>query len=854
MGPGVLASSFRQGFGRLGGGEFPNTDSLRGLFGSLGPVLARWRSGAEAEAASPASAPGRDLPLAVSASASRSTYEFGRPAVVFSVSVAGGASSPASPWGRMPSAAPGTGSLLDVWPGFASAGGDSQVRVYGEFSQLVGVTLSLSPLVCDPVAAASPSWVACTAPASPGAGFVALSVGSSAGSQLVVDGSWLGEALQFEYVVPGSVLSAWPRPLTWRGGDVVWLASTGVRPDLALGGCVLGGSPAGPSAVAASSALVACELPGVSSAPGDAVLALAPSAGQVPPVSALRVALVEALSFASVSPGAVSADGGTRVELEGVQPGDVADASCWLGTLGPLAGQWSGGGRLSCVSPAVFGGGQSAGIVLYGVGVGPAKHTQAGATQSVFPSAVGADLVAWPPVVVSPHGGAVSVLGWDGAGAFAGVAVSCDLGAGDARVLGSASPAPFVGVSCVLPGHAVGFTTLGLVDASGVPVAGSQVEVSYVASPAVVSAQPSGLWSVGGAPVVVTGSGFVPTASPACVFGGSAAGGVLVSSVLAVCEAPVSAPGASEVGVAGMLGPGASFEFWPGAGVVQSSAPSEGAVVGGTSVTVLGAGLPARGALECWFGSVRVSASWLSGGGVQCSSPAGASSGSVVPVLVGAGGGTQFADGSGAHTYTGPSFGLSVAASAASLSVGELLACPPGLGGLSCVSGPPGFAVVRLGAASAGSLLATAGADDVYGDAVLTLRLPARVLGAGPGRAPVFGGAVVSVLGSGLGLSWESGMAVDGCVFGPAPPVAGAVVSSALVMCESPPASLVGGALSVALGTQPRHRPATPVRASSAGAPTCARTFKVSSGKPTRSAHPHASAPARASTHRSAGG
>jgi hypothetical protein len=684
-----------------------------------------------------------------------------------------------------------------VWPGFASAGGGSAVVVYGDFSRLVGVTVSLSPLVCAPVVAASPSMVTCVAPPSVGGGFVALSVGSSAGSQLVVDGAWSGEALQFEYVVPGSVLSAWPRPVPWRGGDVLWLSSTGVRPDASLGGCVLGGSAAGPAAVAMSSALVACELPGLVGGGGDALLTVAPSSGQVEPASTVRVALMEALSFTSVTPSALSDAGGTRIELEGVNVGDVTDASCWLGTLGPLSGLWSGGGRLSCLSPAVRGA-QPAGSVLYGVGVGPTKHSTGGVQQSVFQAAVGADVAVWPPTIATPQGGAVSLLGWDGA--LAGVAVSCNLGGGDARVSGSVSLSPWGGVQCLLPAHAPGFTALSLLDASGSLVAGSQSEVLYVAAPLVSRAQPSGVWSSGGALVALTGTGLQPGASPACLFGVRPVGGVFVSTVLVVCESPAGEADTVEVGVPGALGQGASVELWPGGAVVVSSSPDAGSVVGGTAVSVLGSGFPGRGGLECWFGSIRVSAAWLSGGGVQCTSPAGASSGSTVPVLVGAAGGDQFADGSGAFTYSSGSFGQSVAASAGSLSVGDLLSCPAGLGGLSCMSGPPGFAVVRLGSAT--GVPASSGLDDVYSDAVLELRLPARVLGCSPGRSPVFGGAVVTVLGAGFGLGWQSGSGSDACLFGAGVSTAGAVVSSALLLCEAPANVALGGALSVALGTQ----------------------------------------------------
>ena len=668
--------------------------------------------------------------------------------------------------------------------------------MYGDFSQLVGVTVSLSPLVCAPVVAASPSWVTCTAPASVGAGFVALSIGSSAGSQLVVDGAWSGEALQFEYVAPGSVLSAWPRPALWRGGDVLWLSTSGVRQDEGLGGCVLGGSAAGPAAVAMSSALVACELPGLVGGGGDAVLMVAPSSGQVEPVSTVRVAQIEALSFTSVTPAAVSDTGGSRIELEGVSAGDVTDASCWLGTVGPLSGQWSGGGRLSCVSPAVWGA-QPAGAVLYGVGVGPTKHSQAAVQQSVFQAAVGADVSVWPPTVVTPQGGAVSLLGWDGAPA--GVALSCNLGGGDARVAGSVSLSPWGGVQCVLPAHAVGFTALSLLDASGALVVGTQSEVLYVGAPLAMSAQPSGVWSTGGALVVLTGTGLQPGDSPACVFGGAPVGGMFVSTVLVVCESPGGNADTVEVGVPGSLGQGASVELWPGGALVVSTSPDAGSVVGGTAVSVLGSGFSARGGLECWFGSIRVSATWLSGGGVQCTSPAGASSGSVVPVLLGAGGGDQFADGGGAFTYTSSTFAQSLAASASSLSVGDLLSCPSGLGGLSCMSGPPGFAVVRLGSAAGVSV--SSGLDDVYGDALLELRLPARVLGVSPGRSPVFGGVVVSVLGAGFGLGWDSGSWADTCTFGSGVSTAGAVVSSALLLCETPSSVALGGALSVALGT-----------------------------------------------------
>jgi hypothetical protein len=187
--------------------------------------------------------------------------------------------------------------------------------------------------------------------------------------------------------------------------------------------------------------------------------------------------------------------------------------------------------------------------------------------------------------------------------------------------------------SCLSPPGFAGFTTLELVDHLGGTVAPA-LDFVYVAAASVTAVSPS--FAVSGTVLQLYGSSFAH-GTATCSVGGGSGEATVVSSVLAVCEAP-SAAGWQLLPVAYVAS--ASFhdssagastlpEVPSGAELMYATLPSleavrprRGPARGGSATRVLGRGFANAPGLTCRFGAVPVTAQWISEAEVRCTAPA----------------------------------------------------------------------------------------------------------------------------------------------------------------------------------------------------------------------------------------
>ena len=171
-------------------------------------------------------------------------------------------------------------------------------------------------------------------------------------------------------------------------------------------------------------------------------------------------------------------------------------------------------------------------------------------------------------------------------------------------------------------------------------------------APAVASVNPVSGPAIGGTALTVTGTGFASGAS--VTVGGAACTGVTVVSATSItCATPAGAAGAADVVVTNtdtQSGTGTGVFTYVAAPTVVSVSPSSGLTVGGTLLTVTGAGF-LSGASVTVGGAACTGVTVVSATSITCTTPAGAAGAADVVVT---NFDTQSGTGTGVFTYVVP--------------------------------------------------------------------------------------------------------------------------------------------------------------------------------------------------------
>ena len=511
--------------------------------------------------------------------------------------------------------------VLSVSPAQGSVHGDASPDALMVATDATSSTGALPAMTCVFGAAASSAatpvsqafW-SCALPPGP-LGFTTLQL------QLAAAPSGAASGTEFTYTSPPSPLAVSPRRIGAAGGTLLHVSGYWLHGAAA---CVFsdGDGVAQTPTREVSSALVLCESPllalssdgsvGLSLQQSDAVAGNAPE-GSIP------IAVSPAVWVTGAAPSDIPPDGsGAPLVLTGTGLREYGDtgASCWLGTIGPIAALDVSGAALTCVPVAHAPGPLAVGASPLGEpapwGRFPANVLvmQTGVTRggevALFPETVsasgGSTVRLTSALVVSPDTDLILVLG----------ALPSELLLDPAR---AASAGPLV-----LPALSPGIAAVWL--SNGASVLAQLGQVTVLRPPHVHGVQPVTGADVGGTLVTFTGAHFGSPASSWSAFFDQTAmrGGACFSSVLCIAEAPPVyqlgwAGGEEDARVvaaevtntpAGVLtADGVEFTYTP-LPLVAAVDPGSGDQAGGTRATVSGGPFREGSALVCRFGTHTV--------------------------------------------------------------------------------------------------------------------------------------------------------------------------------------------------------------------------------------------------------
>ena len=482
-----------------------------------------------------------------------------------------------------------------------------------------------------PLASAGPAFWSCALPPGP-LGFTSLQL------ELAAAPSGAASGLEFTYTSPPSPLAVSPRRIGAAGGTLLHVSGYWLHGAAA---CVFsdGDGAAQMPTRSVSSTLVVCESPPLAlSSDGNVGLSLQQSdtvAGSAPEGS-IPIAVASAVWVTGASPSHIPPDGsGAPLVLTGTGFREFGDtgASCWLGTIGPVAALDVSGASLTCLPVAHAPG------PLY-VGASPLGEP---APWGRFPAGVlvmqagvtGGGEVALYPDAVSASGGSTVRL-------TSALAVSPDadlvlvLGLPSSQLLLDPARASSAG-PLVLPPLAPGIAAIWLSD--GASVLAQLGQVTVLRPPHVYGVQPVTGVDVGGTLVSFTGAHFGSPASSWSAFFDQTAmsGGACASSVLCIAEAPhvddlawaggdedarVVAAEVTNTPAAVLTADGVEFTYTQ-LPLVVAVDPGAGDESGGTRATLRGGPFREGSSLVCRFGTHTVRpAAVQSSAELSCVAPA----------------------------------------------------------------------------------------------------------------------------------------------------------------------------------------------------------------------------------------
>lgn len=510
----------------------------------------------------------------------------------------------------------------------------------GTLAQLACVFGAASSSGAAPRTSLGPSFWSCALPPGP-LGFTSVQLQLGSASSDKAPGVGL-----FAYTAPPSPSFLWPRRVGSAGGTLLHVSGytfQGAAACVCVGDGV--GSEAGVSPThLVSSALVLCESPALHYFADGSAVALGLKQGDVSAGStaegSIPIGVAPPVVITDVSPSHIAPDGrGAPVLLSGIgiRESGSDGASCWMGTVGPIAALDVTSTTLMCVPVAHAPGPLPVGASPLGE---PAPWGRFPVRVTVMSTSFNGDgSVTLSPDVVSASGGSMVRL-TPKLDFFPDIELFMMFGHPSAQLLLDARV--LHGGQVVLPATGPGFAPVWLSD--GVSVLASLGQVTVLRPPHVYSIQPVTGIDAGGTHVYFTGAHFwSPDASWAALFDELLmTGGACASNAVCVAEAPLVSADLTWVGsddnsrvvaaevtntpAAVRTADGVEFTYAPLPHVATLS-PNVGDEAGGARVKLLGGPLRESSSLMCRFGTLAVRpAAVQSAAEMSCITPAMASS------------------------------------------------------------------------------------------------------------------------------------------------------------------------------------------------------------------------------------